>query len=182
MLSYWKIGVRVLSKKTEEDKAVTFDRSVHSEVGGRLAELVDEVLRLHGRVLSVKRPSVLGSSAQTIVLASVVLAVEPPTVARIARSLGYTRQAVQRVADVLAADGYVSYEDNPHHKTSKQLISTEQGRVVYAKLNRETAEWTERISQGLDVAALEQTLKVMRLVRRNLEQDKQIPAQEVPKK
>ncbi|MDB6052122.1 MAG: hypothetical protein JWR17_4868 [Pseudomonas sp.] len=171
-----------MSKETEDDKAVTFDRSVHSEVGGCLAELIDEVLRLHGRVLSVKRPSVLGSSAQTIVLASIVLAAQPPTVARIARSLGYTRQAVQRVADVLVGDGYACYEDNPHHKTSKQLIATEQGRLVYAQLNRESAEWTERISQGLDVSALEQTLKVMRLVRRNLEQDKQAPAQEVPKK
>lgn len=171
-----------LSRKTEEDKALTFDRSVHSEVGGRLAELIDEVLRLHGRVLSVKRPSVLGSSAQTIVLASIAVAAEPPTVARIARSLGYTRQAVQRVADVLAGDGYVSYEDNPHHKTSKLLVATELGRQVYEKLNRESAEWTDRISLGLDVEDLEQTLKVMRLVRKNLEQDKPMPAKEVPKK
>jgi DNA-binding MarR family transcriptional regulator len=116
------------------------------------------------------------------VLASIAVAAEPPTVARIARSLGYTRQAVQRVADVLAGDGYVSYEDNPHHKTSKLLVATELGRQVYEKLNRESAEWTDRISLGLDVEDLEQTLKVMRLVRKNLEQDKPMPAKEVPKK
>ncbi|MBH2074469.1 MAG: MarR family transcriptional regulator [Pseudomonadales bacterium] len=165
------------SKKAEERSVPTFDHSVHSELGGRLGELVDEVLRLHGRVMSVKRPSVLGGPGQTFVLASVVLAAEPPTVARIARSLGYTRQAIQRLADILAAQGYVSYEDNPHHKTSKQLVATALGRQVYAQVNQESAEWTERISQGLDVAALDQTLEVLRQVRHNLEQDKSASVQ-----
>jgi DNA-binding MarR family transcriptional regulator len=167
------------SKRAEEGSVPTFDHSVHSEIGGRLGELVDEVLRLHGRVMSVKRPNVLGGPGQTFVLAAVVLAVEPPTVARIARSLGYTRQAIQRLADVLAAEGYVNYEDNPHHKTSRQLVPTDLGRQLYAQINRESAEWTERISQGLDVAALEQTLEVLRQVRRNLEQDKNASAQGV---
>lgn len=152
---------------------MTFDHSVHSEQGARLAELVDEVLRLHGRVMSARKPAVLGSSAQTIVLASVVLAQEPPTVARIARSLGYSRQAVQRVADVLVEDGYVLYAENPHHKTSKQLVPTEKGRQTYVEANRESAEWTERISHGLAAEELEQTLSVLRRIRRNLELDKQ---------
>lgn len=169
----------MVNKNVEARPVPTFDHSVHSEVGGRLGELVDEVLRLHGRVMSVKRPSVLGGPGQTFVLASVVLAVEPPTVARIARSLGYTRQAIQRLADVLAAEGYVSYEENPHHKTSKQLVATPLGRQVYAQVNQESAEWTERISQGLDVAVLDQTLEVLRQVRRNLEQDKNAAAQGV---
>lgn len=166
-------------KKAEKGRGPTFDHSVHTEVGGRLGELVDEVLRLHGRVMSVKRPTVLSGPGQTFVLASVVLAAEPPTVARIARSLGYTRQAIQRLADVLAAEGYVRYEDNPHHKTSRQLLPTELGRRVYDDVNRESAQWTERISQGLDLAALEQTLEVLRQVRRNLEQDKNASAQGV---
>ncbi|MBB2497372.1 MarR family winged helix-turn-helix transcriptional regulator [Aquipseudomonas ullengensis] len=162
-----------MSKTSDTSGAVTFDHSVHSEQGARLAELVDEVLRLHGRVMSARKPAALGSSAQTIVLASVVLAQEPPTVARIARSLGYSRQAVQRVADVLVEDGYVLYVDNPHHKTSKQLVPTNKGRQAYVEANRESAEWTERISHGLAAEELEQTLSVLRRIRRNLELDKQ---------
>ena len=162
-----------MTKTSETNAAVTFDHSVHSEQGARLAELVDEVLRLHGRVMSARKPAALGSSAQTIVLASVVLAQEAPTVARIARSLGYSRQAVQRLADVLVEGGYVIYVDNPHHKTSKQLLATAAGREVYAEENRESSEWTDRISQGLSAEELEQTLSVLRRIRRNLEVDKQ---------
>ncbi|HHM5199393.1 TPA: MarR family winged helix-turn-helix transcriptional regulator [Pseudomonas aeruginosa] len=163
-----------MSETSDTGGAVTFDHSVHSEQGARLAELVDEVLRLHGRVMSARKPAVLGSSAQIFVLASVVLAQEPPTVARIARSLGYSRQAVQRVSDVLVEGGYVLYADNPHHKTSKQLLPTDKGKQAYAEANRESAEWTERTSRGLEAGELEQALSVLRRIRRNLEQDKQL--------
>jgi len=171
-----------LRKSPRKEAENTFDHSVHTEQGACLAELVDEILRLHGRVMSVSKPGALGSSAQTIVLASVVLASEPPTVARIARSLGYSRQAVQRVADVLANEGHVAYADNPHHKVSKLLVSTEKGRQAYEQANRESAQWTARISDGLETDELEQTLSVLRRIRRNLEQDKQMSAGGVAEK
>ncbi len=167
-------GCHSLSETFDSKRAKTFDHSVHSEQGACLAELVDEILRLHGRVMSASKPEALGSSAQTIVLASVVLASEPPTVARIARSLGYSRQAVQRVADVLAGEGHVVYAVNPHHKVSKLLVATAKGRAAYEQANRESAQWTERISQGLQAAELELALGVLRRIRRNLEQDKQV--------
>lgn len=150
---------------------LAFDRSVHTEQGARVAELVDEILRLHGRVLSVNKASSLGSSAQAIVLAAIVVAPQPPTVARIARSLGHARQGIQRIADVMAQQGLLVFADNPHHKTSKLLIATEQGREAYAQANRESAQWTDRVASGLSAAELEQTLGVLRRVRRNLEQD-----------
>ncbi|MBA1204280.1 winged helix-turn-helix transcriptional regulator [Pseudomonas capeferrum] len=165
-----------MNTTSDTNGTVTFDHSVHSEQGARVALLVDEVLRLHGRVVSAKKPSALGSSAQAIVLASVVLAQDPPTVARIARSLGYSRQAVQRVADVLVENGHVLYQDNPHHKTSRQLEATEQGKQAYAEANRESAQWTERVSAGLSAQELEQALSVLRRIRRNLETDKQASA------
>lgn len=160
--------------KTKTNKtSVSFDRNVHSEAGAYLAELVDEILRLNGRILSARKPTGLGGSGQVFVLASVVLAQEPPTVARIARSLGYSRQAVQRVADALAREGHVQYVENPHHKTSRQLVATEFGKQVYEQANQESAQWTARISQGLDPESLVRTLSDLRQIRRNLEQDKQ---------
>lgn len=147
----------------------TFDRSVHSEEGACIAELVDELLRLHGRVMNNQKSTQLGSSTQAFVLAAVVLAQEPPTVARIARSLGFTRQAIQKVADALESEGYVLYADNPHHKRSRQLLATEQGRQVYDQVNRESVEWTNQAAQGLESSDLQLTLQVLRRVRKNLE-------------
>ena len=44
---------------------------------------------------------------------------EPLTVSDIARTMGITRQSVQRTADVLAAQGLVAYHDNPAHRRAK---------------------------------------------------------------
>ena len=106
-----------------------------------------------------------------------MLASEPPTVARIARSLGYSRQAVQRLADVLVESGHLDYRDNPHHKVSRLLVATELGQAAYEQANRDSAQWTERISRGLETTSLKATLDVLRRVRRNLEQDTQESAE-----
>ncbi|WP_296259652.1 MULTISPECIES: MarR family winged helix-turn-helix transcriptional regulator [unclassified Pseudomonas] len=150
---------------------LTFDRSVHSEQGARVAELVDEILRLHGRIMSANKPSALGSSAQAIVLASIVVAPVPPTVARIARSLGFARQGIQRIADGLVDQGFARYADNPHHKTSKLLVATDKGKETYDLANRESAAWTDRVAEGLVAHELDQALNVLRRVRHNLQQD-----------
>ncbi|MGH6990613.1 MAG: MarR family winged helix-turn-helix transcriptional regulator, partial [Stellaceae bacterium] len=52
---------------------------------------------------------------------------EPLTVPQIARRLGVTRQAVQRIADLLVADGLARYVANPDHKASLHLILTDAG-------------------------------------------------------
>lgn len=52
---------------------------------------------------------------------------EPLTVSDIARTMGLTRQAVQRIADRLAADGLATYVDNPAHRRAKLLQPTDLG-------------------------------------------------------
>ena len=38
---------------------------------------------------------------------------EPTTVAKMAQDIGHARQSVQRIADILAAEGLIAYENNP---------------------------------------------------------------------
>src|SRR5262249_42038510 len=40
-------------------------------------------------------------------------------VAQIARTLGLARQGVQRIADLIEAEGLARYEDNPAHRRAK---------------------------------------------------------------
>ena len=49
------------------------------------------------------------------------------TVAETARTLGLARQSVQRVADLLEADGLVRYVDNPRHRRARLIRLTERG-------------------------------------------------------
>ena len=54
----------------------------------------------------------------------------PLTVSDIARSMGITRQSVQRTADLLVADGLLTYRDNPAHRRAKLVAITDDGRAA----------------------------------------------------
>lgn len=141
--------------------------------GKVVAELIDEVLRLRGRVLSTTREvnaqRGLHSQSQGFILTAVIHAAEPPTVARIARSLGLTRQSVQRTANELAAEGYVRFEDNPHHKRAKQLVATEQGIAAHARSAQASSQWADQLGAAIGRTELEQAVATLRRVRRYLE-------------
>lgn len=56
------------------------------------------------------------------------------TVARAARRVGLTRQAVQKTANELAAAGLLEFKDNPDHKRSPLIAVTEKGQAVLDRL------------------------------------------------
>src|SRR5258708_36158617 len=49
------------------------------------------------------------------------------SVAEIARTLGLARQRVQRLPELLEAEGLARYEDNPAHRPAKLLVLTPAG-------------------------------------------------------
>jgi DNA-binding MarR family transcriptional regulator len=51
----------------------------------------------------------------------------PLPTASIARNMGLTRQAVQRIVDLLAEKGLVTFQDNPHHRRAKLVVLTPAG-------------------------------------------------------
>jgi DNA-binding MarR family transcriptional regulator len=63
------------------------------------------------------------------------------SVAQIARSLGLARQGVQRLADVLAAEGLARYADNPAHQRAKLLALTSKGRAALAAIQARQSAW-----------------------------------------
>lgn len=56
-----------------------------------------------------------------------------PVVA-IARTMGITRQSVQRTADLLVQRGLAAYEPNPAHRRSKLVTPTVAGREAMARI------------------------------------------------
>ena len=52
---------------------------------------------------------------------------QPRSVADVGRLMGLSRQAVQRVADLLVAHGVAEYRRNPAHRRAKLLACTEAG-------------------------------------------------------
>jgi DNA-binding MarR family transcriptional regulator len=86
------------------------------------------------------------------------------TVPQIARRLGLTRQAVQRVADLLVGEGLAAYADNPDHKSSPHLVPTETGEATLARLTRRARGFHAELAASLgdiDLAALRRDLRAL---------------------
>jgi DNA-binding MarR family transcriptional regulator len=126
--------------------AMARGRPVRSAAGDAWSALVVRILRLGGLLTAVgdelARPAGQ-SSARWQVLAAVEDA--PAPVARIARALGLARQSVQRLADVLEAEGLCAYEDNPDHQRAKLLRLTPRGRGVLAQIQEAQRAWADRM-------------------------------------
>ena len=139
-----------------------------------LSYLADEVLRLHGRLLAAN--SDLGAAdgltgAQVLVLTAVVNAGRPPTVPQIGRSLGHTRQSVQRIADALTARGLLAGKENPDHKRAPLLIPTEAGRAAHRRFDERGQAWIARVTQGIDADDIISATETLRALRTRMESD-----------
>lgn len=99
-----------------------------------LTELALEVFRLNSALIALGDAIAadLGlSSARWQVMGAITLAGRPQPVAQIARRMGLTRQAVQRVVNDLTASGLVVLQDNPAHRRAKCVALTAKGRDAY---------------------------------------------------
>ncbi|WP_228994502.1 MarR family winged helix-turn-helix transcriptional regulator [Streptomyces sp. DH8] len=120
------------------------------------------VFRLNGQLLSVAdelaRPGGL-TSAWWQVLGAVL--VEPLPVAGIARTMGITRQSVQRIADLLVERGLAEYAENPAHRRAKLLRVTGAGRNAVARIGPPHAEFAARLAEEVGAEDLAETVSAL---------------------
>ncbi len=90
----------------------------------------------------------------------------PRTVPQLARSLGVTRQAVQRVADEASAKGFLTASRNPEHARAKLYALTPAGAEVLDKALQYKAVWVNELSEGLPETGLEIATELLSLVAR----------------
>ncbi|MFN8530352.1 MAG: MarR family transcriptional regulator [Anaerolineae bacterium] len=121
------------------------------------------IFRLNGLIMhageSISQP--FGqSSARWQVLGR---AVEPQTVAQMARDAGYARQGVQRVADTLAEEGLVVYKDHPSDRRTKIVEITPKGLEILAAMYERQTAWAQQIVAQLgadQLASLADALEI----------------------
>ena len=145
-------------------------KAKRSPEGAVLTDLILETFRLNGRLLAAgdRLTGDLGlSSARWQVMGAIEDA--PLPVAQIARNMGLTRQAVQRVANDLAGEGLVAFAENPDHRRSKLLRLTDEGRAVLEEVGRRQVRWSNRLAAGLTADAIDEALTVLRTVRQRLD-------------
>ncbi|SEI38755.1 DNA-binding transcriptional regulator, MarR family [Allopseudospirillum japonicum] len=128
-------------------------------------DIVLEIFKLGG--LLVQEGDRMGSaygisSARWKVLGALSLAGQAQTASQIAQSMGLTRQAVQRLVDVMSADGLLVFHDNPQHKRAKLISLSTEGQEVYAQLASIQKAWASQCTSGIQQAELETTMAVLR--------------------
>ena len=133
-----------------------------SEAGEVLTSLIVPVIRL-GASFSRAGESIAAAGGQTLARWLVLESVgeTPATVAQIARLLGYTRQSVQRVADLLEQDGLTRYVINPAHQRSQLLRITPLGRKTLSTIQRAQRLWADGVGSEIGETGLRQASSVV---------------------
>ena len=76
--------------------------------------------------------------------------------------MGVTRQAVQRIADLLVDRGLAEYRPNPAHRRAKLLACTEAGYWAIRRIALVTRPWADEVGQQIGEDDLRQALETMR--------------------
>ncbi|HEY5067869.1 MAG TPA: MarR family winged helix-turn-helix transcriptional regulator [Xanthobacteraceae bacterium] len=124
------------------------------ELAGRLRDYGEAIAQTVGQTQA--RWQVMSAAASD----------RPHTVPQIARVLGVTRQNVQRIADLLVAEGAAEYRDNPDHRVSPHLTLTRRGQTALDRLTKAADGYHGRIASKLSAA---DTVSLQRGLRRLLE-------------
>ncbi len=141
------------------------NRSHQTSTRESITEMIFQTFRLHGRLIAFGDEMVKAyglTSARWQVMGSIALADADVTVPMIARNLGLSRQAVQRVANDLEGVGFIAFGDNPHHKRAKRVLLTPKGRRVYGKADRRYTDWLNVVAKGFTRSKLQVALDAMR--------------------
>ncbi len=120
------------------------------ELAGRLRDCGEAIAKTVGQTQA--RWQVMSAAASE----------RPHTVPQIARVLGVTRQNVQRIADLLVAEGAAEYRDNPDHRSSPHLTLTRRGHSTLERLTKAAGGYHARIARKLspaDVVSLQRGLR-----------------------
>lgn len=137
----------------------------HSPKRKLFLDLVLSLFRLNGLLLAEGDRMAAGvglTSARWKVIGVIALAPAGVTVPGIARSLGQTRQAVQRITDVMHEDGLLRYVANPRHKRSPLVVLTDRGLQVYNDLRAVQDPWAIEQTEDIPEEELEASLRVVR--------------------
>jgi len=137
-----------------------------------LTDLILEVFRLNGRLLTAGDALVadLGlTSARWQVMGAIATAAQPLPVAHLARAIGVSRQAVQRIANELEAESLVAFVPNPLHRRAKLAMFTPRGQELYDAALQRQGPWADEVSRGLTADDIASTTDLLKTLRERLE-------------
>ncbi|MCL6417699.1 MarR family transcriptional regulator [Aestuariirhabdus sp. Z084] len=104
------------------------------------------------------------TSSRWKILGALDISPTPLTVSEIGRAMGQSRQAVQRLVDVMVKDDLLHLVDNPNHKRAKLIELAPKGSEVCQQLYQKWIPEAERHAQALSAEELKVTLAVIQKI------------------
>lgn len=139
-----------------------------------ITELIVEIFRLNGRLLATGDALVaeIGlTSARWQVLGAIAASPVALPVAHLARNMGLSRQAVQRLANEMEAEGLLVFDDNPHHERARLVRMTARGRSVFDAAMKRQRPWAAALAADLSTTEVARTSAMLRGLRERLEEE-----------
>lgn len=137
-----------------------------------VTRLILAVFRFNGRLVAGgdRLVGAVGlTSARWQVLGALVLRDGKATVSDAARVMGLTRQAVQRLATAMIAEGLIETTPNPRHARAPLLRLSSKGRAAYAAAARRQAPWARELAKGVTIAQLDSSQTLIATLAARLE-------------
>ncbi len=141
--------------------------ATHTPQGAAFTDLILQVFRLNGQLLveGDRLTEPLGlTSARWQVLGALQTEGRPLTVAQIGRRMGVSRQNVQRIANDLEDLGFVTFEDNPDHKRSRNIVLTPASVATLEKLDAVQGHWANVMAETMREADLRRAVEVIAMI------------------
>lgn len=143
-------------KRTATTRPRAWRATTRTRAGDAVSVVAVQVLQLAGLLLEAG-DALAAPAGQTSARWRVLATVEdaPATVATIARALGQARQSVQRVADLLAAEGLAVFDENPDDRRAMLLRLTARGRSALRAIQDAQRGWADVLGATIGARALE---------------------------
>ncbi len=169
MLSNHTIAARIAGNKN-----VPFYHQNKTPASNALTDLIRTVLRMNATVQKSGTRLMRGTgitNARWQTLSELFALEQRVTVSELARYMGLTRQAVQRLADDMARDGLVEFAENPGDARAMHLLLTEAGKAAYDNALEREWQWSNAISEDFDAEQIDRAVALLEDITRKMQAD-----------
>jgi DNA-binding MarR family transcriptional regulator len=153
---------------------VSFYHHKKTPASNTLTDLIRTVLRMNATVQKSGTRLMRGTgitNARWQTMSDLSALEKPVTVSELARYMGLTRQAVQRLTDDMAGDGLVEFVHNPGDARAMHLILTEAGKAAYDEALEREWQWTNAIAEDFDVEQLTRAVALLEAITQKMQTD-----------
>jgi DNA-binding MarR family transcriptional regulator len=147
-------------KKTPESNALT--------------DLIRTVLRMNTTVQKSGTRLMRGTgitNARWQILSELSAFEKRVTVSELARHMGLTRQAIQRITDDMASDGLVEFVENLGDARAMHLLVTEAGKATYDEALEREWQWTNAIAEDFDAEQIARAVTLLEAIMQRMQID-----------